>query len=118
MNKTCPGKYNVKVQDGKYKEDNDNDKYDENDKYDDNNNDNDNDNNNDSDNEPSDCAEQHCGGLRNSTVKVQDEALVRAKALNETSLKSLQDEIVSTGAGGYSVPDTEETGANSATTAQ
>ncbi len=84
------------MQDGKNNQDTDNDKYNDtdkyndNDKYDDNNNDNDNDNNNDSDNEPSDCVEQHCEGRRNSTVKVQDEALVRAKALNETSLKSLQ----------------------------
>jgi hypothetical protein len=58
---------------------------------------------------------------RNITVKVQDEtslAIVRTKALNENSLKSLQDEIASTTTNGDSVPAAEEASASSSTTVQ
>jgi hypothetical protein len=43
--------------------------------------------------------------------------IVRTKALNENSLKSLQDEIASTSTGGDSVQAAEEAGASSSTTA-
>ena len=71
--------------------------------------------NNDNDNE------QLCEGRRNSTVKVQNEsrlAIVRAKALSENNLKSLQDKPSSASAGGHSVRAVEEAGESSSTTAQ
>ena len=64
--------------------------------------------------------EQLCEGRRNSTVKVQNEsslAIVRAKALSENNLRSLQDKPSSTSAGGHSVRAVEEAGESSSTTA-